>query len=144
MAQEESRLVNNERRQFIGGSEARIIMGTDEAALLRLWREKRGQVEPEDLSSNLVVQLGLATEDLNRRWYEANTGQVIADVQRQVRHPTVRWMGATLDGRVEATGAIFEAKFMLPWSFSEAAGEQPADIGRLMGRAAPAPPDRTR
>jgi len=28
-------------------------------------------------------------------------------------------MGATLDGVVEATGAVFEAKFMLPWSFSE-------------------------
>ena len=112
------------RRTFIGGSDARIIMGDDEAALLRLWREKRGEVEPEDLSGNLVVQLGLATEDLNRRWYEANTGQVIADVQRQVRHPTLRWMGATLDGRVEATGAVFEAKFMLPWSFSEEAAAE--------------------
>jgi hypothetical protein len=30
-------------------------------------------------------------------------------------------MAATLDGRVEATGAVFEAKFMLPWSFSEEA-----------------------
>ena len=28
-------------------------MGNDEAALLRLWREKRGEVEPEDLSANL-------------------------------------------------------------------------------------------
>ena len=108
-------------RDFIGGSDARIIMGKDEAALLRLWREKRGEVEPEDLSGNLLVQLGLATEELNRRWYEANTGQAITDIQRQVRHPTVRWMGATLDGRVEATGAVFEAKFMLPWSFSEEA-----------------------
>ena len=62
------------RRYFIGGSDARIIMGTDEAALIGLWREKRGEVEPEDLSNNLVVQLGVATEDLNRRWYEANTG----------------------------------------------------------------------
>ena len=79
-------------------------------ALLRLWREKRGETEPEDLSGNLIVQLGLATEDLNRRWYEANTGQVITDIQRQVRHPTVRWMGATLDGRVEATGAVFEGQ----------------------------------
>ena len=112
------------RRYFIGGSDARIIMGNDEAALLRLWREKRGEVEPEDLSGNLIVQLGLVTEDLNRRWYEANTGQVITDVQRQVRHPTVRWMGATLDGRVEATGAVFEAKFMLPWSFSEEAAAE--------------------
>ena len=57
------------RRYFIGGSDARIIMGNDEAALIRLWREKRGEVEPEDLSGNLVVQLGVATEELNRRWY---------------------------------------------------------------------------
>ena len=94
----------SDRRYFIGGSDARIIMGDDEAALLRLWREKRGEGEPEDLSGNLIVQLGLATEELNRRWYEANTGQVITDVQRQVWHPAVRWMAATLDGRVEATG----------------------------------------
>jgi hypothetical protein len=110
-----------DRRCFIGGSDARIIMGEDEAALLRLWREKRSEGEPEDLSGNLIVQLGLVTEELNRRWYEANTGGIITDVQRLVRHPTVRWIGATLDGRVEATGAVFESKFMLPWSFSEEA-----------------------
>ena len=112
------------RRHFIGGSDARIIMGTDEAALARLWREKRGEVEPEDLSGNLIVQLGAVTEELNRRWYELNSGQVIGDIQRQVRHPAVRWMAATLDGRVEATGAVFEAKFMLPWSFSEEAAAE--------------------
>ena len=115
---------NLERRHFIGGSDARIIMGGDERALLRLWQEKRGEVEPEDLSGNLIVQLGQVTEDLNRRWYEANSGQVITDVQRQVRHPALRWMAATLDGRVEATGAVFEAKFMLPWSFSEEAAAE--------------------
>jgi predicted phage-related endonuclease len=104
----------SDRRYFVGGSEARIIMGNDEAALVRLWQEKRGEVEPRDLSGNLVVQLGAVTEELNRRWYEANTGQIITDVQRVVRHPAVRWMGATLDGRVEGSGAVFEAKFMLP------------------------------
>ncbi len=108
-----------DRRSFIGGSDARIIMSDDEAALLRLWREKRGEEEPEDLSTNLIVQLGTVTERLNHRWYEMNTGQVVTDVQRQVFHPVHRWMAATLDGRVEATGAVFEAKFMLPWSFSE-------------------------
>ena len=92
------------RRSFIGGSDARIIMGDDQAALLRLWQEKRGEVEPEDLSGNLVVQLGLATEELNRRWYEVNTAQSLTDVQRHVRHPTLRWMGATLDGRVDQLG----------------------------------------
>jgi predicted phage-related endonuclease len=107
------------RRAFIGGSDARIILGDDEAALLRLLREKRGEVEPEDLSENLVVQLGVATEEINRRWFERYTGQAVVDIQSHVRHPVLRWMGATLDGMVEATGAVFEAKFMLPWAFSE-------------------------
>src|SRR5438876_5061814 len=107
------------RRGFIGGSDARVSMGSDEAALLRLWREKRGEAEPEDLSDNLVVQLGVVTEPLNRHWFERNTGHVITQVQRWVRHPVIRWMAATLDGMVEQTGAVFEAKFMLPWSFSE-------------------------
>src|SRR6476619_1674020 len=113
--------ISADRRTFIGGSDARIIMGADEAALLRLWREKRGEAQPEDLSGNLIVQLGAVTEALNRRWYEANTGQVITDVQRKIRHPVLRWMAATLDGRVQGSDAVFEAKFMLPWSFSEEA-----------------------
>ena len=112
------------RRAFIGGSDARIIMGSDEAALIRLWREKRGEAEPEDLSGNLIVQLGVATEELNRRWYERNTGRRITDVQRRVKHPAIPWMAATLDGIVEGTGAVFEAKFMLPWSFSEEAAAE--------------------
>jgi YqaJ-like recombinase protein len=114
----------SERRCFIGGSEARAIMGDDEAALIRLWREKRGEVEPEDLSGNLIVQLGVATEALNRAWYEANTEQTITDIQRKVQHPTLRWMAATLDGRVQGSDAVFEAKFMLPWSFSEEAAAE--------------------
>ena len=120
------REVSFQRRYFIGGSDARTIMGDDENenALLRLWREKHGEDESEDLSGNLVVQLGLATEDLNRHWYQANTGQLLTDIQKRVRHPVLRWMVATLDGRVEGTGAVFEAKFMLPWSFSEEAAAE--------------------
>ena len=69
-------------------------------------------------------RLGVATEDLNRRWYQANAGQVLTDIQRRIHHPVLRWMAATLDGRVEATGAVFEVKFMLPWSFSEEAAAE--------------------
>ena len=113
-----------DRRHFIGGSDARVIMGGDEAALLRLWREKRGEAEPEDLSGNLIVQLGLVTEALNRHWYERNTGQAVECVQHRLRHPVLRWMGATLDGMVAGSGAVFEAKFVLPWSFSEEAAAE--------------------
>jgi predicted phage-related endonuclease len=112
------------RRNFIGGSDARIIMGGDEAALIRLWREKRGEIDPEDLSGNLTVQLGTATEALNRHWYERNSGRKVVEVQRRVKHSAIPWMAATLDGMVEGSGAVFEAKFMLPWSFDEQAAAE--------------------
>jgi transposase len=122
------------RRVFIGGSDARIIMGDDEAALVRLWREKRGEAEPPDYSANLLVQLGVATEPLNRGWYERTTGEVIQDVQGWIRHPVIRWMAATLDGIVKGTGAVFESKFMLPWSFSEEAAAEKHMAKKIKGR----------
>jgi YqaJ-like viral recombinase domain len=106
---------------FVGGSDARVIMGSDEAALTRLWREKRGEAEPLDYSDNLIVQLGVATEPVNRRWYEKTTGR---DVQTWVRHPVIRWIAATLDGVVEGSSTVFAAKFMLPWSSSEKAAAE--------------------
>jgi predicted phage-related endonuclease len=109
------------RRSFIGGSDARIIMGKEESTLIRLWQEKRDEAEPEDLSDNLIVQLGTVTEDLNRRWYERNTGNAVRGVQKHIKHPVHKWMAATLDGLVEPSGAVFEAKFALPWTFSEEA-----------------------
>jgi len=96
-------------RHFIGGSDARVIMGQDEMALDRLWQEKRGEVGPEDFSGNLIVQLGLATEDLNRIWYERHTGRAITAVQSRVKHSVISFMAATLDGVVAGTGAVYEA-----------------------------------
>jgi putative phage-type endonuclease len=119
-----ARALHWERQGFIGGSDARIIMGADEAALVRLWHEKRGEAEPQDLSGNLIVHLGAATEELNRTWYERNTGRRVTAVQRRVKHSAIPWMMATLDGIVEGTEAVFEAKFMLPWSFSEEAAAE--------------------
>jgi predicted phage-related endonuclease len=81
-------------------------------------------MEPDDLSGNLIVQLGLVTEHLNRLWFERHTGLAVKWVQRRIQHPVLHWMAATLDGMVESSGAVFEAKFMLPWSFSEDAAAQ--------------------
>src|SRR5215218_9315105 len=92
-----------DRRYFIGGSDVRIIMAGDEAALIQLWQEKRGEVAPPDLSAELVVQLGLATEELNRAWYERNSGLRIGHRQSRKFHPTIIWMAATLDGFIEET-----------------------------------------
>ncbi len=114
-----------DRRTYLGGSDARVLMSGDERALLQLWREKRGEVASRDLSRDLLVQLGCATEALNRRWFTQETGLVVSSVQRFVRHPTLSFMAATLDGLVEppssASGqkAVYEAKFMQPFQFCE-------------------------
>ena len=53
-----------QRRLFIGGSDARIIMGDDQRALLRLWREKRGEIEPERVQ-RAIGELGINPEKAN-------------------------------------------------------------------------------
>jgi hypothetical protein len=74
---------NNNSVDNSSAAPARIIMGKDEKALLRLWREKRGEEAPPDLSGVLIVQLGPVTEDLNRRWYDLNTGHRVSDGGKQ-------------------------------------------------------------
>jgi predicted phage-related endonuclease len=106
---------SSDQRYFVGGSDAPSFgSGAKSGA------KSSPRTFQAISSSSLVV----ATEDLNRRWYQANTGQVLTDIQKRIRHPVLRWMAATLDGRVEATQAVFEAKFMLPWAFSEEAAAE--------------------
>jgi predicted phage-related endonuclease len=106
------------RRDSIGGSDANVVMSGDEKKLLRLWKEKRGEAEPEDLSDVLAVQMGSFTEPFNVAWFEKNTG-------RQVIRPSglagdgiysgpEPFMRCTVDGIVAEAGdlpeALFEAK----------------------------------
>jgi hypothetical protein len=98
------------RRAFIGGSDARIIMGNEEVALIQLWREKRGEAEPKDLSGNLIVQLGAATEELNRCWYERNTGRRVTDGYHPHRPARRRRTQLPLRAALELVEDAFEQR----------------------------------
>ena len=98
------------RNRGIGGSDANVILSGDSERVLRLWQEKRGEVEPEDLSGRLAVVLGCWTEEFNRQWYEKLSGNHVLDAGAQLTCSEYRWRKCTLDGLVESTGAIFEAK----------------------------------
>jgi hypothetical protein len=106
-----------DRRSFIGGSDARVIMGNDEATLLRLWREKRGEFEPEDLSDNLIVQLGTvtaigaglsATPATRSRTYSAGSSTPLTNGWRQ------RWTAWLI-----LAARYLKPSSCCPWTFSE-------------------------
>ena len=100
----------DERRQFIGGSDANIILSGDAQKVTDLWLEKRGHKEPADLSEVLPVLLGCWTEPFNRQWFEQLTGRRVSNAG-EVRVCGVNsWRRASLDGIIKATGTVFEAK----------------------------------
>jgi predicted phage-related endonuclease len=98
-----------ERRTRIGGSDASAIVNGD---WLGLWLEKTGRSEPEDLSWVLPVQIGLATEELNLRFFENATGHAVFARGEVYRHPDHQYIGTTIDGLVliEDRPAIVQAK----------------------------------
>lgn len=98
------------RLSSLGGSDANTIMGGDEKKLLRLWKEKRGEVEPEDLSDILAVQMGSFTEPFNVAWFEKNTGIAVECVALPRCDQGPEFMRCTLDGWIADRSAVFEAK----------------------------------
>ena len=98
------------RLRGLGGSDANVLFSGDADRIVRLWQQKRQEVPEEDLSDRLQVALGSWTEPFNRQWYERISGQSIVDAGRSVtckKHP---WRRCLLDGIVENTNAVFEAK----------------------------------
>lgn len=107
------------RRSGIGGSDANVILSGEEERIVRLWREKRGEGEAEDLSGVLPVMLGCWTEAFNRQWYERETGWQVGEVGASLVSQDLPWRRCTLDGFVKARGAVFEAKHVNAFARSE-------------------------
>lgn len=107
------------RRLGIGGSDANVILGGDEERLIRLWKEKTGQIEPENLDDVLAVQMGVFTEPFNRAWFQKQTGRIVeraGDTAVATQHPFMR---ANLDGITDAGGTYFEAKHLSAFAKEE-------------------------
>ena len=114
------------RKQGIGGSDANIIMSGDAERIIRLWKEKRGEIEPEDLSRVLPVRMGSFTEEFNITWFEEETGKVVTRQGEQIISGTEPFMLCTLDGETtwERGLAVFEAKHVSAFQTEEAIQER--------------------
>jgi predicted phage-related endonuclease len=114
-----SNLEREERRAFVGGSDANLILSGDRDKVMRLWREKRGEAESEDLSSSLAVMLGCWTEAFNRQWFERISGDRVLACGSSLTCEKYPWRRCTLDGLVEPSGAVWEAKHTSAFSKPE-------------------------
>lgn len=103
----------------IGGSDANVILSGDSNKIINLWREKRGDQAPADLSDRLPVMLGNWTEPFNRQWYESITGQKVTRVGLAATCRTFNWRRCTLDGYLEPTNCVWEAKHTSAFSKPE-------------------------
>jgi putative phage-type endonuclease len=107
------------RRKGIGGSDANTIMAGDPERIYRLWQEKLGQIEPEDLSWVLPVQMGSVTENLNAAFYSHTTGREITARNSPCGSMSHPYMRCELDGStvtLDGKPAIWEAKHVNAFS----------------------------
>jgi len=110
---------------FIGGSDARVIMGGDETALIRLWQEKRGEAEPADLSGELVVQAGPRDRGAQTAPGTSASPAIGLAIGRP-ENSILRLSGwrPHWTAWLSRSGRCSRAKFMLPWSFAEQAAAE--------------------
>jgi len=95
------------RQGFIGGSDATAIMRGE---WYDLWCIKTGRTQPEDLSRNLAVQMGIHTEDFNLKWFEQERNVVLRNHQFEIERNTDS--GIPIKGTLDAMldDAVVEAK----------------------------------
>lgn len=104
------------RRYSIGGSDMNIIMSGDAEKITRLWKEKHGDVEAQDLSDVLPVQMGSFTEPFNIYWFQKQTGRPVTHRGGELVHPTIPYLTCTLDGLTDDGITVFEAKHVSAFS----------------------------
>lgn len=103
-------------------SQAPVIVHGSNADIYQLWLERTGQAKPDDLSANYAVQHGKHLEPFVLDWIERTTQQEITERQRFVQHPTVPYLGATLDGYRAFDDAVIEVKVLSPFNKAETVG----------------------
>jgi len=96
----------------VGGSDAPTILGLDEyKTALELYLEKRGELEPNDLSDNMAVRAGQIYEAPTAEWWSELEGKKIRRVNKTVYHPDNHHIYAHVDRRIVGERAGLEVKF---------------------------------
>jgi putative phage-type endonuclease len=99
-----------ERRKSIGGSDAAAAVNLSPwTSPYKLWLEKTGARQADDLSENDFVHFGNVLEDVVANEFTRRTGKRVMRVNQQLTHPVHSWMTANIDRRIVGAGeGIYE------------------------------------
>ena len=102
---------SEERRNYIGGSDIAVVMGMSRwKTPLKLWLEKTGEVEPDDLSQVEAVQLGSELEEFVAQKFARETGKQVRKQSKMYVHKDYPFMAAHIDRLITGTDEILECK----------------------------------
>lgn len=100
-----------DRRNYIGGSDIAVIMNMSRwKTPLKLWLEKTGQIEPDDLTSVEAVQLGTELEEFVAQKFAKETGKKVRKQKKMYVHKDYPYMAAHIDRLITGTDEILECK----------------------------------
>lgn len=99
------------RKNGVGGSDAAAALGIHPYKTSHdLYLEKRGELDPEDLSDNEAVHFGQVLEDTVAEEFSRRSGKDVHRVNRVLRSQDHPFMLGNLDRKVEHEDAILECK----------------------------------
>jgi putative phage-type endonuclease len=102
---------SEERRKYIGGSDIAAVMGMSRwKTPLKLWLEKTGEAEPDDLSKNEAVQLGSELEEFVAQKFARETGKQVRKQSKMYIHKDYPFMAAHIDRLITGADEILECK----------------------------------
>jgi putative phage-type endonuclease len=107
-----------ERRSHgLGSSDAAVALGlVPQKSPFRLWQEKRREIEPEDLSGNEAVELGILLEPVVSTLFERRTGLKLRRHNATIEHPTLPFMVCNIDRDVVGLPKLAEIKTAGYWA----------------------------
>lgn len=110
------------RAKGIGGSEAAAVLGISPfKTALRLWKEKRKEIAPEDIESEEQVYWGTILENTIAQEYQRRTNRTVIRKSQISQHPVNFWMLANVDRFVRGIkDLILEIKNVGLWAFNKA------------------------
>jgi putative phage-type endonuclease len=111
------------RKKGVGGSDVATILGLNPyKTALELYAEKRGEVEPHDLSENEAVEAGIVLEDAiadlaARRMSKRDGGEVkLRRCNRTISNPKYPWLTVNIDRDVVGQERGVEIKNVGAWA----------------------------